>query len=266
MNRAKVRLEDRGLVECPRWHDGELWFADWTSGEILALSEHGTVRVATTAKAPPLSFDFGPQGDMYVVAFRASHLLRFNGSGLEEFAELGANGWNEIVIDPQGRIYVNGPAILLIHPDGTVETQAEGFQFPNGMALSPDGRTLVCAESWAKRLTSFDVAADGQLSHRRVWADLPGPPDGICFDAEGAIWYADVPNAYCRRVREGGALLDEVKLDRGAFACMLGGPDRTTLYITAARWFGMDKMDQMGGTGQLLSVEVETAGAGWPHG
>jgi sugar lactone lactonase YvrE len=170
------------------------------------------------------------------------------------------------VIDPQGRIYVNGPAILLIHPDGTVETQAEGFQFPNGMALSPDGRTLVCAESWAKRLTSFDVAADGQLSHRRVWADLPGPPDGICFDAEGAIWYADVPNAYCRRVREGGELLDEVKLDRGAFACMLGGPDRTTLYITAARWFGMDKMDQMGGTGQLLSVEVETAGAGWPHG
>jgi sugar lactone lactonase YvrE len=179
---------------------------------------------------------------------------------------VGTDGWNEIVIDPEGRIYVNGPAILLIHADGTVETEAEGFHFPNGMALSPDRRTLVYAESWAKRLTSFDVTADGKLSSRRVWADLPGPPDGICFDAEGAIWYADVPNACCRRVREGSELLDEVKLDRGAFACMLGGPDRTTLYITAARWFGMDQMDQMGGTGQLLSAEVETAGAGWPHG
>ncbi|WP_261322917.1 SMP-30/gluconolactonase/LRE family protein [Rhizobium leguminosarum] len=129
MNRARVRLEGRGLVECPRWHDGELWFADWTSGEILAFSEHGTVRVATAAKAPPLSFDFGPQGDMYVIASGASHLLRFNGSGLEEFAELGANGWNEIVIDPQGRIYVNGPAILLILQTGRSIHKRKAFSF-----------------------------------------------------------------------------------------------------------------------------------------
>ena len=170
-----------------------------------------------------------------VEAFVPRQTLRFNGGALEAFADLGATGWNEIVIDREGRIYVNGPALVLVRPDGKVEVQAEGFQFPNGMALSADGRTLVTAESWASRLTAFDVAADGTLTNRTVWADLPGPPDGICFDAEGAIWYADVRNGCCRRVRKGGERLDEIKLDRGAFACMLGGRDRTTLYIVGPK-------------------------------
>jgi sugar lactone lactonase YvrE len=132
--------------------------------------------------------------------------------------------------------------------------------------VSADGRTLVCAESWARRLTGFDIAADGRLTGRRVWAALDGPPDGLCFDASGAIWYADVGSACCRRVSEGGAVLDEIKLDRGGFACMLGGPQRRTLYITAASWFGMDRMAEMAGTGQVLTAEVETPGAGWPYG
>ena len=267
MSVSTVILENRGMLECPRWHDGKLWFADWTSSEILSLDDSGVVKVATTAKAPPLSFDFCPLGDMYVVAAGASHLLQLRGSELSDFAPYGsAGGYNEIVIDAIGRIYVNGPAILLIDPDGSVEKQAEGFEFPNGMAISADRRTLVCAESWARRLTAFDMGDDGRLSNRRIWADLPGPPDGICFDADDAIWYCDVPNACCRRVREGGEVLDEVKLDRGAFACMLGGVDRRVLYITAAKWFGMEKMDQMGGTGQIQSVKVKMPGAGWPFG
>jgi sugar lactone lactonase YvrE len=145
-----------------------------------------------------------------------------------------------------------------------VSTQAQDFAFPNGMAVTPDNRTLICAESHARRLTAFDIAADGRLSDRRVWADLDGPPDGICIDATGAVWYADVPNAYCRRVREGGKVLGEVKLDRGGFACMLGGAGRRTLYITAARWFGMERMGEMAGTGQVLSVPAPAAGVGWP--
>ncbi|NKJ09687.1 sugar lactone lactonase YvrE [Rhizobium sp. SG741] len=211
-----------------------------------------------------MSFDFGPENDLFVIQSGSSSLMRYDGMGLKEFAALGSGAWNEILADAAGRIYVNGPAITLVLPDGSVEKQAEGFQFPNGMALSADGRTLVCAESWAKHLTAFDVAADGRLSNRRIWSELPGPPDGICFDRQGAIWYADVPNAYCRRVREGGEMLDEVKVDRGAFACMLGGEDRSTLFVTTAQWFGMDKMSQMAGTGQIVSVEVNVAGAGWP--
>ncbi len=260
-----VLLKERGLLECPRWHGGELWFADWTSGEIRVLEEGNRSRLVLTAKAPPLSFDFGPDNDLFVVQSGSSSLMRFNGKDLKEFATLGSGAWNEIVIDAMGRIYVNGPAIILILPDGSAETQGEGFQFPNGMALSANGRTLICAESWAKQLTAFDVAADGRLSNRRIWAELAGPPDGICFDSQDAVWYADVPNAYCRRVREGGEILDEIKLDRGAFACMLGGKDRSTLFVTTARWFGMDKMSKMAGTGQIVSVDVSIAGAGWPH-
>jgi sugar lactone lactonase YvrE len=154
---------------------------------------------------------------------------------------------------------------MLVTPDGRAEPQSDGFAFPNGMAVTPDNRALILAESHARRLTGFDIAIDGRLSGRRVWADLgEGFPDGICIDATGAVWYADVPNQRCRRVCEGGEVLDEVQLDRGAFACMLGGPDRRTLYVTAARWFGMDRMDEMGGTGQVLSIAAPAPAAGWP--
>lgn len=255
-----------GLVESPRWHDGRLWFADWTAGGIFTLEADGSTRLVCEAAAPPLSFDFDPDGSMLVVASGADHLLRQGVDGrLMPFAPFGSSGaWNEIVVDAQGRIYVNGPALLLVHPDRRVESQAQGFEFPNGMALSPDGRTLLCAESWGRRLTAFDVDQDGRLSGRRIWAQLEGPPDGICFDAQCALWYADVPNAYCRRVREGGEVLDELKFDRGAFACMLGGPERRTLFVTSAKWCGMERMGEMGGTGQILSVDVATPGAGWP--
>ncbi|HEX5507624.1 MAG TPA: SMP-30/gluconolactonase/LRE family protein [Pseudolabrys sp.] len=263
-----VLLNERGLVESPRWHDGCLWFADWTAGEILSLASDGAKRIEARAAAPPLSFDFAPNGTMFVVAAGADHLLCQQRNGqLSPFASFGkAGGWNEIVIDAAGRIYVNGPQLLLVRPDGSVEVQAEGFAFPNGMAISGDGRTLVCAESHGRRLTAFAVGQDGRLSDRRIWATLPGPPDGICFDAEGAIWYADVPNACCRRVREGGELLQEIKLDRGAFACMLGGGDRRTLFITAARWFGMDRIPDIAGTGQVQAIDVAVSGAGWPYG
>ena len=263
-----VLVRDRGLVESPRWHDNRLWFADWTAGEILSLAHDGTTHVAATAAAPPLSFDFTADGVMFVVAAGADHLLcRQRDGRLSPFAAFGkAGGWNEIVIDARGRIYVNGPQLLLVRPDGRVEVQAEGFEFPNGMAISPDGRTLVCAESHGRRLTAFAIGQDGTLSDRRVWAALPGPPDGICFDAEDAIWYADVPNACCRRIREGGKLLQEVRLDRGGFACMLGGENRRTLFIAAARWFGMDRMPDIAGTGQILAIDVAIPGAGWPYG
>jgi sugar lactone lactonase YvrE len=259
----------RGLVESPRWRDGRLWFADWTAGEILALAD-GAAEVRARAPAPPLSFDFLPGGALIVVSARDGRLLRqAPDGGLEAYAELAPLGeglWNEIVIDGRGAAYVNGGCLALVTPDGQARRVADSFAFANGMAITPDNRTLIIAESHGRRLTGFDIAADGGLANRRVWADLgDGFPDGICIDAEGCVWYADVPNQRCVRVREGGEVVRTVALDRGGFACMLGGPGRRTLYITAAQWFGMERMGEMAGTGQVLSLDVDVPGAGWPY-
>ncbi|TIQ92979.1 MAG: SMP-30/gluconolactonase/LRE family protein, partial [Mesorhizobium sp.] len=191
---------------------------------------------------------------------------------------LSGNAWNEIVVDGRGNIYVNGggpaPApgqhfgpgtIVLIAPDGSVRQVADKIAFANGMAVMPDNKTLIVAESHANRLTAFDIATDGSLANRRRWADLGnGFPDGICLDAEGAIWYADVPNRHCVRVREGGAMLESVDADRGCFACMLGGTDGKTLFIVAAEWRGFEYMISEVRTGQVLSIEASAPGAGWP--
>jgi sugar lactone lactonase YvrE len=137
--------------------------------------------------------------------------------------------------------------------------------FPNGMLVTGDRSTLIVAESYAKRLTAFDVTDGGALINRRVWADLgDGVPDGICLDGEGAVWYADVPNKRCVRVREGGEILASVELDRGCFACALGGPDRTTPFVTANQWKGPAKMFEGPPSGQVVIVEAPAAGAGWP--
>lgn len=143
---------------------------------------------------------------------------------------------------------------------------ADGVAFPNGMAATPDNSSLIVAESYANKLTAFDIAEDGGLSNRRVWADLgDGVPDGLCLDAEGAVWYGDVPNKRCVRVREGGEVLQTIDLDRGCFACMLGGPDGKTLFLVAQEWRGMESAaDEEERTGQILTAPAPAASAGWP--
>jgi sugar lactone lactonase YvrE len=182
-------------------------------------------------------------------------------------------------VDGRGNIYVNGrcdfdpgdgdpPGIIaLVTPDGSVRQVADGIAFPNGMIVTPDNSTLIVAESFAGRLTAFDIAADGGLSGRRTWAKLHDDyPDGICLDTDGAVWYADVPNRHCVRVREGGEVLQTIDLDRSPFACMLGGPDGRTLFMLAAEWRGFEKVDEAlaARTGQVLTVRVAVARAGWP--
>lgn len=265
MVQAELLLGGRGLVESPRWHDGHFWLADWTAGEVLRIGDDGRPEVRARLAGLPLCFDFAADGALLIVSAQAGELLRQDAAGQQTvFASLGQGLWNEIVVDGRGHIYINGPALLLITPEGRVSHEADGFAFPNGMAVTPDNRTLILAESHARCLSAFDIGRDGQLSRRRVWADLDGPPDGICIDATGAVWYADVANCCCRRVTEGGEVLDEVRLDRGAFACMLGGPSGQTLLITAAKWYGMDGMAKMAGTGQVLTAPAPAAAAGWP--
>ncbi|RWD79436.1 SMP-30/gluconolactonase/LRE family protein [Mesorhizobium sp.] len=276
-----IITEDLAFGESPRWHEGRLWLCNWGTGEIIAVEEDGTSEVMLTVPAVlPYSIDWLPDGLLLVVSGREGLLLRQEADGAlvthADLRGLSKNPWNEIVVDGRGNVYVNGggPApgehfgpgtIVLITSDGTVRQVAEDIAFANGMAVTPDNRTLVVAESHANRLTAFDIAADGGLSNRRVWADLGNDyPDGICLDAEGCVWYADVPNRHCVRVREGGAKIDRVEVDRGCFACMLGGTDSRTLFIAAAEWRGFENMVSDARTGQVLGVAVSSPGAGWP--
>jgi sugar lactone lactonase YvrE len=215
----------------------------------------------------PFSIDWLPDGRLLIIDGPRRLLLVQQPSGaLEVIADLSGFGpapFNELVVDAAGRSYVNGGQgnIVCACPDGRVREVADGLKFPNGMALVNDGCTLVVADSHAEQLVSFAVTADGTLSGRRVWADLEYAPDGICPDADGAIWVASVPGRRCVRVREGGEVLGAVATDRGCFACMLGGNDGRTLFIAAAEWRGMEAAmsDGPGLTGQLLAAPGQPA-------
>jgi sugar lactone lactonase YvrE len=272
-----------GLVmgECPRWHDGRLWLADWVPHEIITVGLDGKTKVVARVGSLPLSFDWLPDGRMLVVSSDDRQVLRQEADGtFAVHADLRAIAdfpWNEIVVDGWGNAYVNTigfelmggaePApglVAVVSPDGSARAVGDGVMFPNGMAVTPDGATLIVAESYGHRLTAFTIGADGGLSGRRVWADLgEGTPDGICLDAEGAAWYADVPNRRCVRVREGGEVLQTVAADRGCFACMLGGDDGRTLFVVAAEWGGVEGV---GGepTGQVLTARAPAPHAGRP--
>jgi sugar lactone lactonase YvrE len=240
-----------GLAESPRWHDGRLWIANWLARELIAVDLGGTSEVITQVPSFPFCIDWLPDGRLLIVSGGEGRLLRREPDGsLVPHADLRALScypWNEIVVDGRGTIYLDcigfdfpagafAPGIIaLVTPDGTVRQVADGLAFPNGMAVTPDNRTLIVAESYGNCLTAFDIVADGSLSNRRVWAEVGNDhPDGICLDADGAVWYADVGTKRCVRVREGGEVLQEIAVDRGCFACMLGGDDGQTLFILAA--------------------------------
>jgi sugar lactone lactonase YvrE len=276
VNGATVVTHATGIAmgESPRWHHGRLWLSDWGAREILAFDAQGTPDVVVrTPFALPFCFDWLPDEQLLIVAGQESRVLRRDGEGsLVTYADLHSISegiWNEIVVDGRGNVYVNGgPGVIaLITRQGAVRQVADGLAFPNGMAITPNNQTLIVAESHGKRLTAFDVGADGALARRRVWADLQtGVPDGICIDVEGAVWYADVPNKRCARVREGGEVLQTIPVDRGCFACMLGGRGRKSLFIVAAEWRGMDRIAEVAQarTGQVLVVGAPAASAGWP--
>jgi sugar lactone lactonase YvrE len=278
MTERRVLVTGRGLVEAPRWHDGRLYFSDWTAGEVLATDADGHTEVVARVASLPLCSAWLPDGRLLIVSSAEGRLLRREPDGsLHPHAELDGPGWNDIVVDGRGNAYVNsvnfdmsaGEAVqpghvVLAGADGTVRRVAGDLAFPNGMAVTADNATLIVAESYGPRLTAFDIGAGGDLSGRRVFAELEDAPDGICTDAEGAVWYATVPGRRCVRVAEGGRVLETVDFDRGCFACALGGPDRRTLFVTAAEWRPDLPELVPAGSGQLCSAQVTVPGAGWP--
>jgi sugar lactone lactonase YvrE len=261
--------------ESARWHEDRLWLSDWGLQEIVAVDSKGSSAVVVSVPSAPACIDWLPDGRLVVVSGGEGKVLRLEGDGSlvahADLSGLSGHAWNEIVVDDRGRAYVNcigfefggefAPGIVaMVAPDGSARVVADDVAFPNGMVVTPDNSTLIVAESYANVLTAFDIAPDGKLLNRRVWAELgDGAPDGICLDAEGTVWYGDVPNKRCVRVREGGDVLDTIELDRGCFSCVLGGPRGTTLFMVAAEW--PEAMSEGSRTGCVFTADVASAGA-----
>lgn len=251
--------------EGPRWHDGRLWYSDFYDHAVHAITLEGVDERIVEVPGQPSGLGWMPDGSMLVSSMTDKRVLRWDGTTLAEHADLSAHaGWwvNDLVVAADGTAWVGnfgfdldsflaehgiegvlgepGPTATVlcrIDPDGNVDVAATDIVFPNGSVITPDGGTLIVAETLALRLTAFTINADGSLTDRRVWADLSavmGAPDGICLDAEGAVWIANAIAPMCMRVAEGGELLDTVDTSQTAFACMLGGPDGRHLFVMTA--------------------------------
>jgi sugar lactone lactonase YvrE len=273
-----VLMEGITFGESPRWRDGR--FSDWGAHQVIALDPQDGHEVVVSVESFPMCIDFLPDGRLLVVDSAHRRLLRRELDGsIVTHADLSAvseKPWNDIVADALGNAYVNTigfdfpggePApgsVVLVTPAGDVHKVADDLAFPNGMAITADGETLIVAESYGNRLTAYDIGRTGDLTRRRTWAQVGGDhPDGICIDADGAVWYADVGNRHCVRVREGGEVLDTVELDRGAFACILSRDDQhPQLYVVCQQWGGAEPPPKP--TGQIVAFPAPAPGAGKP--
>lgn len=276
-------LDGLAFPEGPRWRDGRLIFSDMHAHEVIAMTPDGARETLVSAAGPVSGLGWLPDGRMLIVSMNDRRLLRREADGrLVEHADLsGIASWhcNDMVVDAAGRAYVGnfgwdlqnpdaprGPARMArVDPDGKVSVAADDLIFPNGTVITPDGKTLVVGETFASKMTAFDVAPDGGLSNRRLWAQLPegAVPDGCCLDAEGAIWVASPTTNDVLRLFEGGRVAERIVADRGVYACMLGGADRRTLYLLTSHSSDPAACAAQR-SGRIEAVEVEVPGAGLP--
>jgi sugar lactone lactonase YvrE len=272
--------------EGPRWHEGRLWFSDMHADAVMAVDMDGKVEHIVDVPGQPSGLGWLPDGRMLVVSMIDRRVLRMEREGLVVHADLSAVATslcNDMVVDEQGRAYVGNfgfdlhhaettgdwsakqhATMAMVDVDGTVSAVADGLSFPNGTVITKDGSTLIVAESMGRRLTAYDRAADGTLHDRRVWADLGSrTPDGICLDADGAIWVANAGAAECLRVAEGGQVLEVIDTGDLCFACMLGGPDGTTLFVVTSASSHPDEC-RANATGRIQITTVTSPRAGRP--
>lgn len=278
----KTRTLVEGLVfaEGPRWHDGKLWFSDQHAHRVMTVDLKGNTETIVEVPGQPSGLGWLPDGRLLVVSMTDRRLLRLDGRRLTLVAnlkQLASFHCNDMVVDSQGRAYVGNfgfdldagkpfkpSEIVLVTPDGDARVVADNLAFPNGTVITPDGHTLVVAETLAQRLTAFDIRPDGSLKRRRIWAQLDQvTPDGICLDAENAIWIASPVGSEVLRVCQGGKVTHRVKIKTPPFACMLGGPDRRTLFVATAESSNPDEVKAKK-SGRIEIVRVEVPGAGLP--
>jgi len=267
--------------EGPRWHDGRLYLSDIHDRCVLAVDPDGTRRTIVEVEHWPSGLGWTPDGELLVVSVTDRRLLRYDGRRLSTVADLSTLAsfhCNDMVVDRGGRAYIGNfgfdlfasapfkPAELIrVDPDGSARVVATDMAFPNGAVITPDGAVLIVAESFAARLTAFDIARNGDLSNRRVWAKLPqdAVPDGICLDQAMGVWVASPSTQECLRVERGGRVTQRVRFDRSAYACMLGGKDRKQLYVLTASTSDPATCKERR-DGRVEVVAAPHAGAGLP--
>lgn len=281
-------VDGLGFPEGPRWHAGKLWFSDFSTRRVSTVDTDGRLETVVVVPGQPSGLGWLPDESLLVVSMADRRLMRFHENRLEEYADisqLASSHCNDMVVDGQGRAYIGNfgadlftapfktAEVVLVQPDRKASVVANEMAFPNGSVITPDGRTLIVAETRAARLTAFDIQADGNLANRRVWAQFDDlgivtdreknrqrvVPDGICMDADGAIWVAS-PSVHAEllRVHQGGEITHRYQLRHTPFACMLGGEDRRTLFIMTS------SLVDSGSVGCIETIEVEVPGAGLP--
>lgn len=283
------------FTECPRWHDGLLYFSDQHTHCVFAAEMDGEVELVAEVPQRPSGLGFLPDGRLLIVSMLDRRILRLEHDGsLVEHADLSSlatGDTNDMVVGQDGRAWVGNfgfdlhggasatnAAVICVEPDGSAHVAADGLGFPNGSVLTPGGHTLIVAETLANRLSAFDVA-NGKLGERRTWAafgSAPGSsdvteiithaevvPDGICLDAEGCVWVADLMHHRLIRVAEGGRILQEISTPMSPFACMLGGDDGKTLFVCVAPTFHAAEARTLLNS-SILMTEVEVPHAGLP--
>jgi sugar lactone lactonase YvrE len=277
---TSVLLDGLAFPESPRWHDHRLWFSDMFGDEVRTVTMDGVVESVLHVPGQPSGLGWLPDGRLLVVSMKDRRLLRLDPTGLTTAVELGDLApWhcNDMVVDAVGRTYignfgfddtqkdaVRATLLIMVAPDGTRRVVADDLLFPNGMAISPDGGTLIVGESYGRRLSAFSIAPDGTLLDRRTWAELKdATADGICLDAEGAVWLASPISAECLRVVEGGEVTSRITVETQAIACMLGGPDRRTLFVLTAPLARREKARRLM-QGRIEIARVDVPGAGLP--
>jgi sugar lactone lactonase YvrE len=280
MRSTELLLEGLIFPEGPRWRDGKLWFSDMHAHRVMTVDLAGRSQVVVEVPGRPSGLGWTPDGKLLVVSMTDRRLLRLEAGALVEVADLTSLATfhcNDMVVDEQGRAYVGNfgfdldgkgefvkAALIAVEPDGRARIAADELAFPNGSVITPDGCTLIVGESFAARLTAFDIGPDGSLGGRREWAKLAGAvPDGICLDAEGAVWVASPVSNEVLRVREGGEVVERIATSQSAIACMLGGPGRRTLFILTSLGTDPEQL-KAAPTGRIERVEVSVAGAGLP--
>ncbi len=289
---AAVVREGLGFGEGPRWHEGRLWYSDFYRHGIYSMASDGSDEVLELeVVTQPSGLGWLPDGDLLCVSMTDQKVLRFHGDQVSTFADVSEHSvfWaNEMIVSPSGYSYVGSfgfdldarlaelgverfiaeppPStnLVVLDPDGAIVQVVPDMAFPNGTVITPDGTTLIIGETFGSKLTAFNVAANGTLANRRVWAPLErAVSDGMCLDAEGQIWFANALTHQCVRVREGGAITGTVNCSQRAFACMLGGEGRSTLYVMTGS--SSDRFEIAAKTlGRIESVRVDVAGAGTP--
>ncbi len=282
----KTLISGLGFPESPRWHQGRLWYSDMATHKIMALDLKGQLQTIALVEGKPSGLGWLPDNTLLAVSMQDRALLKYSGRGVEIAADLSniASGdCNDMVVDKRGNAYIGHfgfdsfdgktlvmAQLILVRPDGGVCLVAEDMAFPNGAVIAADGRTLIVAESYAARLTAFDIGDDGLLKNRRVWAQFDGLgatgdfgvlmrrtfPDGICLDAEGAVWVASPMRKELLRVKEGGDITDCVVFDKSPFACALGGEEGRTLFVLTS------SLGPETGVGAIEMIDVDVAGAG----